>query len=135
MATHDIAHLVAHGRFRHDNPLWSTLELADGELSVYELERLGQIPSIIVLASCESGMGGTRSGAQLHGLAGTLLAMGARTIVAAIGALPDTDETRRTMIDLHRDLVNGTSASKSLLRQRVGGISLTSAGLVTLGVG
>ena len=135
MATHDIVHFVAHGRFRHDNPLWSTLELADGPLSVYELERLGQIPSTVVLATCESGMGGTRSGAQLHGLAGTLLAMGARTIVAAIGALPDTAATRQTMIDLHRDLVNGTNASKSLLSQRLGEFSLTSAGLVTLGVG
>ena len=44
----------------------------------------------MVLATCESGVGGGRSGAQLHGLAGTLLTMGARTIVAAIGALPDT---------------------------------------------
>ena len=33
-----LVHIVAHGRFRHDNPLWSTIELADGPLSVYELE-------------------------------------------------------------------------------------------------
>ena len=138
MADHDVAHVVAHGRFRHDNPLWSTIELDDGDLTVYELERRGQVPPTVVLATCESGVGGVRGGAQLHGLAGTLLTMGARTIVAAIGALPDTIETRDTMVGLHRDLVNGASASSSLARRRAGtdGVpSPTAAGLVTLGVG
>jgi hypothetical protein len=135
MGTHDIVHLVAHGHFRHDNPLWSTLELADGPLTVYELERLGHVPPTVVLATCESGVGGNRGGAQLHGLAGTLLAMGARTIVAAIGALPDTVETRQAMVALHSDLVNGTSASVSLLGQQRAGFGLTAASLVTLGVG
>jgi tetratricopeptide (TPR) repeat protein len=138
MAEHDVVHVVAHGRFRHDNPLWSTIELDDGDLTVYELERRGQVPPTVVLATCESGVGGVRGGAQLHGLAGTLLTMGARTIVAAIGALPDTIETRDTMVGLHRDLVNGASASSSLARRRAGtdGVpSPTAAGLVTLGVG
>ena len=140
MARHDVVHVVAHGRFRHDSPLWSTIELDDGQLTVYELERLGRVPSVMVLATCESGVGGGRGGAQLHGLAGTLLTMGARTIVAAIGVLPDTAETRLTMVSLHRDLVQGVSASTSLARQRseadIGsGSSVTAAGLVTLGVG
>ena len=138
MPHHDVVHFVAHGRFRHDNPLWSTIEMADGQLTVYELERLAAVPSTVVLASCESGVSGTRGGAQLHGLAGTLLSMGARTIVAAIGALPDTAETRNTMVRLHRDLVSSVSASASLARQhssRDGAPSMTAAGLVTLGVG
>ena len=137
LGKHDAVHFVAHGRFRHDNPLWSTIELEDGQLTVYELERLGRVPPTVVLATCESGVGGVRGGAQLHGLAGTLLTMGARTIVAAIGALPDTAQTRLAMVELHRDLVGGSTASASLARQRstATGFSLTAAGLVTLGVG
>jgi hypothetical protein len=138
MAKHDVVHIVAHGQFRHDNPLWSTIELADGQLTVYELERLGHVPPTVVLATCDSGVSGGREGAQLHGLAGTLLRMGARTIVAAIGALPDTTETRHAMVGLHRDLVKGLDASTSLAHQRCGAegpFSLTAAGLVTLGVG
>jgi tetratricopeptide (TPR) repeat protein len=138
MKHHDIVHFVAHGRFRHDNPLWSTIELADGQLTVYEIERLGAVPPTVILASCESGISGTRAGAQLHGLAGSLLSMGARTIVAAIAALPDTADTRDTMVQLHRDLGGGVSASASLARQREarnGRFSMTAAGLVTLGVG
>ena len=135
---HDVVHFVAHGRFRHDNPLWSTIELADGQLTVYELERLGRVPPTVVLATCDSGAGGSRVGAQLHGIAGTLLTMGARTIVAASGALPDNTETRNAMVELHRDLVEGCTASASLARQRSGAdkaLSPTAAGLVTLGVG
>lgn len=138
MGHHDLVHVVAHGRFRHDNPLWSTLELADGPLTVYEMQRLGRVPQVVVLATCESGLEEARGGTQLHGLASTLLMMGARTIVAAIGALPDTTETRQAMIELHRDLVRGVGASASLARQRTssnGAPGLTAAGLVTLGVG
>jgi CHAT domain-containing protein/tetratricopeptide (TPR) repeat protein len=138
MGRHDVVHLVAHGQFRHDNPLWSTIELADGQLTVYEMERLGRVPPTVVLATCESGVGGARGGAQLHGLAGSLLTMGARTIVASIGALPDTAETRDIMVGLHRDMVSGSTASASLARQRSrtdSGFSLSSASLVTLGVG
>ena len=57
MADNDVVHVVAHGRFRHDNPLWSTIELDDGQLTVYELERLGRVPPTVVLATCESGVG------------------------------------------------------------------------------
>lgn len=138
MAAHDVVHFVAHGRFRHDNPLWSTIELEDGPLTVYELERLGRVPPTMVLATCDSGAGGGRVGAQLYGLACTLLTMGARTIVAAIGALPDTSETRHAMVELHQGLVGGCTASASLARQRSGAesaFSPTAAGLVTLGVG
>ena len=38
----DSVHIAAHGRFRDDNPLFCSLELADGNLTVYDLERLQQ---------------------------------------------------------------------------------------------
>ena len=49
------AHLAAHGHFRDDNPLFCSLELADGQLTVYDLERLQRTPRRLVLSSCESG--------------------------------------------------------------------------------
>jgi len=138
LADHDVLHLVAHGTFRHDNPMWSRIELADGPMTVYEMQRLGPVPSTVVLATCESAHSTTRGGAQVHGLAGTLLRMGARTVVASIGALPDSTTTRRTMVELHRDLAAGRRASESLTRSRAnddGSMDTTAASLVTVGVG
>lgn len=143
----DLVHVVAHGRFRHDNSLWSTIELADGMLTVYELERIGSVPSTIVLATCESGLdaasGPHADAASLHGLAATLVSMGARTVVASVGALPDTAETRRVMVALHRGMVSGATAAQALAAVRTseaedrngGDVGVASAGLITLGVG
>ena len=39
-----LAHLATHGHFRSDNPQFSALELADGPLTVYDLERLSEPP-------------------------------------------------------------------------------------------
>jgi hypothetical protein len=103
----DVAHIVAHGRFRADNPLWSTLELADGPLTVYELERLARVPDTIVLASCHSGRGATRAGDRLLGLSASLLSAGARTVVVSVAALPDAPATTAAMVGLHRRLAAG----------------------------
>ena len=35
-----VAHIACHGSFRADSPLFSSLELSDGALNVYELQRL-----------------------------------------------------------------------------------------------
>ena len=42
-----LAHVAAHGHFRADSPLFSSLELADGPLTVHDLERLqrGAVPA------------------------------------------------------------------------------------------
>ena len=44
-----VAHLACHGHFRSDSPLFSSLELADGPLSGYQLQRLRRAPELIVL--------------------------------------------------------------------------------------
>ena len=40
----DSVHVAAHGRFRVDNPQFTSLELANGRVTVYDLERLQQGP-------------------------------------------------------------------------------------------
>ena len=52
-----LVHMAAHGTFRGDSPLFSAIELDDGPLTVYDLERLKQAPYRVVLSSCSSAIG------------------------------------------------------------------------------
>jgi hypothetical protein len=131
-----LAHIVAHGRFRHDNPLWSTIELADGPLSVYELELIEHTPPVMVLASCDSGIGGRRGGDQLLGLSHTLLRMGTRSIVASVNLVPDDPTTTTALVALHEDLARGVEPSASFAARVYDDPldDLAAACFVTLGV-
>jgi tetratricopeptide (TPR) repeat protein len=111
----DLAHIACHGRLRRDNPLWSSLELFDGPLCGYDLERLDRTPPQVVLSGCETGVG-VRAGAELLGLATALLARGTRSLVASVCPLPDSAVTRQVMVSLHEQLAQGRSAAGALAR-------------------
>ncbi len=112
-----VAHLAAHGRLRTDNPLFSALEFADGPLTVHDLERLAEPPGLVVLSACDAGRSDVLPGDELLGLASALLAMGTRTLVAAV--LPVDDEvTGELMVGLHRHLAEGTGPAVALAAAR-----------------
>jgi tetratricopeptide (TPR) repeat protein len=85
----DIAHIAAHGKFRADNPMFSSVMLADGPLTVYDLERLHAAPHTIMLAACDTGLASTHPGDEMMGMAAALLAVGARSVIAPLLPLPD----------------------------------------------
>jgi CHAT domain-containing protein len=98
-----LAHIAAHGRFRTNNPLFSSLVLADGPLMVYDIERMRRAPGRIVLSACDSGVSGVRPGDELMGLAAALFAQEATTLVASV--VPVSDEaTRPLMLRYHKAL-------------------------------
>jgi CHAT domain-containing protein len=96
-------HLAAHGRLRRDNPLFSSLLLDDGPLTVYDLESLPSVPAEIVLSACSAGAGHALVGDELLGLAWTLLAAGARNVLAPLLPVPDRT-TIEVMTLLHQEL-------------------------------
>jgi hypothetical protein len=108
-----LAHLACHGSFRSDSPLFSALELADGPLNVYELQRLRRAPEVVVLSACDLAQSDLRPGDELLGLASALLGMGTRTIVASVVPVPDAG-ARKLMLDLHRRLVAGEDIAAAL---------------------
>ena len=108
-----VAHLACHGRIRHDSPLWSSLELADGPLYVHDLHRLARTPPLVVLSGCETGVG-VRAGDQLLGLSAALLARGTRQLVASVAVLPDSAATCRVMDALHVRVAAGTAPAPAL---------------------
>lgn len=121
-----IAHLACHGRFRADSPLFSALELADGPVNVYELQRLQRPPQVVILSACDLATSDTRPGDELLGLAAALLGMGTRTIIASVVPVPDS-AAKQLMIALHGHLTAGYAPATALakaqrtLRQRRSG--------------
>ncbi|MGH2603067.1 MAG: CHAT domain-containing protein, partial [Dehalococcoidia bacterium] len=109
----ELVHVAAHGRFRADNPQFSCLEMADGPLTVYDLERLRRAPRRLVLSACDSALSAVHPGDELMGLAAAVFALGTSTLIASVTPVPD-GETRILMIDLHRRLSAGTSPARAL---------------------
>ena len=109
----DVAHVAAHGRFRADNPMFSSLVLADGPLTAYDLERLDRAPRTIMLAACDSALSPSRPGDEMIGLAAALLAVGGSAVVAALLPLPDTVSAQLAH-GWHQLLSQGSSASEAL---------------------
>jgi CHAT domain-containing protein len=88
-ARQELAHVAAHGTFRGDNPLFSSLQLDDGPLTVYDLESLGRAPYRLVLSSCESGRAAPAGADELLGLASSMMPMGTAGIIAAVVPVSD----------------------------------------------
>jgi tetratricopeptide (TPR) repeat protein len=137
----DLAHIAAHGDFRADNPQFSALRLADGPLTVYDLERLRRAPRRLVLSACDSARTAVLVGDELLGLAPTFLALGGAAMVASVVLVPDA-ETCPLMLDLHRELRAGrplaTALATAQARARATGDSRSvavAAAFVCIGAG
>ena len=132
----DVAHLATHGRVHPEQPLFSSLVLADGPLTGYDLERLRPVPRLVVLAGCDTGRHVVRPGDELLGLTATLLARGAQQVVASVVPIPDA-ETESLMTAFHTELVAGLSAASALAvaQTRVigDGAAAAAAGFVCIG--
>jgi CHAT domain-containing protein len=109
-----VAHIAAHGTNRIDNPLFSSLRLADGSLSVYELNGLSSTPRTVVLSACHVGLPATEPGKELLGLVGGLVGAGSGTIVAGTLPLPDTAGTAGFMATFHAGMAHGLPPTAAL---------------------
>jgi tetratricopeptide (TPR) repeat protein len=114
-----LAHVVAHGTFRADNPLFSSLRLDDGPLTVYDLEGIAHAPHRLVLSGCESGRTAPAGADELLGLASSLMPMGTAGIVAAV--VPVNDQvTPSVMAALHSSVAAGAGFPEALAAVRAG---------------
>jgi CHAT domain-containing protein len=108
-----LAHIAAHGGFRSDNPMFSHLRLADGPLTVYDLERLTHPPDTVILSACDSGLSAVHPGEELMGLAAALLGLGTSRVLGSV--LPADDEAALVlMTDLYRRLAAGDGLAAAL---------------------
>jgi tetratricopeptide (TPR) repeat protein len=112
-----LAHIAAHGTFRADNPMFSSILLDDGPLIVHDFERLGRAPYHLVLAGCDSGVAAPVGADELLGLVSSLMPLGAAGIVASIVPVNDIAVVP-VMMALHEALQRGAMLPEALLAAR-----------------
>jgi len=94
LTTHDIVHLATHGTHDADNPLFASVDLADGPLYAHELDGTRLPGSVVILSACEVGGSSQVVGGEVLGLTSVLLRLGARAVVAAVAPLSDAVAAR-----------------------------------------
>lgn len=133
-----LGHIAAHGTFRADSPLFSSLELDDGPLIVHDFARLAAAPYRLVLSCCDSGVAAPVGADELLGLVSALLPLGTAGLLASVTPVND-EATVPLMLAVSDALVAGRSLPEALVsaRMAVGGDPVaraTAASFVTLGV-
>lgn len=114
LAGASLVHFACHARPRADSPLFSSLVLEDGELTLYDIERLPSAPATVVLAACSGAGSVLATGTEVLSLAGSFLSMGTRTVIAPLFSVSD-EVTNMVMSSVHRSLAAGVDPSAALL--------------------
>ncbi|SDU44814.1 CHAT domain-containing protein [Jiangella alkaliphila] len=112
-----LAHVGAHGRYRGDNPMFSSLELADGPLTVFDIERLQSPPYRLLLTACESGVGSPTGADELLGLTTSLSALGTAGLLATVVPVSDAASVDLSLV-VHERLRAGDDLGAALLAAR-----------------
>jgi len=110
-----VVHLAAHGTHETDNPLFSSIRLADGPLFAHELDGTDLRGVVVVLSACEVGLSSPRIGGESLGLTSVLLRLGARAVIASVAPLRD-DVAARVMPAFHTELRDGAMPGTALAR-------------------
>ncbi|QIJ65884.1 CHAT domain-containing protein [Streptomyces sp. JB150] len=108
-----LAHIAAHGTFRADSPMFSSLRMADGPLIVHDFERLARSPYRIILSSCDTARLASVGADELLGLVTALLPLGTAGVVASSAPVNDAAVVP-LMLALHKGLGAGLSLAEAL---------------------
>ncbi|MFI7014787.1 CHAT domain-containing protein [Streptomyces sp. NPDC050164] len=108
-----LAHIAAHGTFRADSPLFSSLRMADGPIVVHDFERLDRSPYRIILSCCDTALLAAVGADELLGLVTALLPLGTAGVVACSAPVNDAAVVP-LMLALHKGLGSGLSLAEAL---------------------
>jgi CHAT domain-containing protein len=108
-----LAHLAAHGHHDRENFLFSRLDLADGPLMAYDIQRLAVAPRHVVLSSCDVGRTLVRPGEEILGFTAALLYSGTATVISSVIRVADADAVG-LMTAYHRLLATGVRPAEAL---------------------
>ncbi len=107
-----VLHIACHALFRRDNPMFSSLRLADRSIRANQLLDLDLSGALVTLSSCDSARSHGAHGEELVGLMRSVLGAGARTLVASLW--PADDGATRDVMDRFYDELDGTGPAIAL---------------------
>ena len=108
-----LVHLATHGTHQAENPLFSSILLADGPVFAYDLDPTATIAEHVVLAACELGQATIRPGDEALGLTSVLLHLGTRSVISGVARVPD-EVAAKVMIRYHQALAAGVESAQAL---------------------
>ncbi len=82
-------HIATHGVFRRDNPMFSSVRLADSYLNIYDLYQLQLPAELLTLSGCGTGLSVVAAGDELLGLIRGLLSAGAQSLLLSLWDVHD----------------------------------------------
>lgn len=109
----DLIHLACHGQFRSDNPMFSSLHLADGWVTVRDVTRQKLKAELVILSACETGLSEIHAGEELLGLTRGFLSAGAQNLIVSLWTVND-ESTSQLMTEFYTNLQRGTAPAASL---------------------
>ena len=106
-------HIAAHGIFRADNPMFSSIKLGDSWLNLFDIFNLQLGAELTVLSACETGMSAVWEGDELLGLARGFLYAGTPSLVVSLWTVNDRS-TAQLMRRFYQGLQRGLSKARAL---------------------
>jgi tetratricopeptide (TPR) repeat protein len=106
-------HIAAHGIFRADNPMFSSLRLGDTWLNLFDVFNLQLGAELTTLSACETGMNAVWEGDELLGLARGFFYAGTPSLVVSLWTVNDRS-TARLMRRFYEGLQRGLSKPRAL---------------------
>ncbi len=111
--THDLIHLACHGQFRPENPMFSSLHLADGWITVHDICSRSIKAGLVTLSACETGLSSIYAGDEILGLVRGFLSAGANSLIVSLWAVNDA-AAGELMTNFYRKLQRTRSIASSI---------------------
>ena len=121
-----LLHLATHGDFRADNPLFSGLTLADGQLTTLDIFNLRLEASLVTLSACQTGLDVVGGGDELLGLARAFLYAGAASLLLSRWQVHD-EATARLLQHFYERLLAGETKAVALQQAQLATMKVDSA--------
>jgi len=109
----DLIHMACHGKFRADSPMFSSLHLADGWVTVEDICSQRLRARLVTLSACETGLNKVAAGEEILGLARGFLVAGAESLLVSLWAVNDA-ATGDFMGRFYNNLQRGSSIAASV---------------------